>query len=170
MSKSKRFVHITNPKDLKTGNFYIRAVVNCHDSFWIEIFKVVQAPFFKIEKYMGGNWKFTCHDGCSTNIHRKKYIDEKFFSSYSGDFSTKGYYNKDEELVRVKIRDVCLLPFSNKAFNFLKANSQNVIQFLKVFNPGVNFTPEFIEKLKQDWKFQKYLDDECHKELMNYRD
>lgn len=170
MSKSKKFKAITNPMDLKAGNFYIRAVVNCHGDFWIEKFKVVQAPFFKIEEHMGGNWKFKEHDAEATNIHRKKYIDERYLTDYTGGRSTKVYYDCNERLVRVKIQDTCLLAFSNKAMSFLKANSENVFQFLQAINPEVTFTKELVDSLENDWKFQKYLDDESHKEMLNYPD
>jgi hypothetical protein len=156
MARSKKFKAITNPKDLKAGNFYIRAVVNYRGDFWIEIFKVVQAPFFKIEPHMGGNWKFTLHGGYSKDVHRKKYIDERFFSDYCGRVSTKGFYDKNEELVSVKMRSTALLPFSNKAEEFLKVNSGDVFEFLQAINPDLNITAELVKKLKDEWVFNKY--------------
>lgn len=45
---------VKSERDVKGGQFYIRAVVNCHGDHWVEVFRIVGKAFNTDSKHMKG--------------------------------------------------------------------------------------------------------------------
>lgn len=165
MSKSKKFKTITEPSGLNTGNTYIRAVVNCHGKFWLEIFTVVKKPSLQNIKHMGKNQVFDIRPLHETYSKRRNKVDEGRFVSSFVKHGMLHSVNPDTG-VRTDVLDGALFSFSNKVFNFLKNNMGDVKQFLQAINPAVTVTDEIMKPIQDEFDFMIHMDEESHKQLM----
>lgn len=165
MSKSKKFKTISTPTGLNTGRTYIRAVVNCHGKFWLEIFTVVKKPTLQDIKNMGKNWMFDIRPLHETYSKRRTKVDEGRFVFSFVEHRKLNSVNPDTG-VKTVVLDGALFPFSNKVFSFLKNNMGDVKQFLQAINPDVLVTDEVMKPIQEDFDFMIYMDEESHKQLM----
>lgn len=165
MSKSKKFNTIKDPAGLNTGNTYIRAVVNCHGKFWLEIFTVVKKPTLQDIKTMGKNWMFDIKPLHETYSKRRTKADKGCFVSSFVNHRKLHSINR-ETGVKTVVFDGALFPFSNKVFNFLKNNMGDTKQFLQAINPTVTITDEVMKTIQEEFDFMIFMDEEQYKQLM----
>ena len=127
---------VKSERDVKGGQFYIRAVINYTGDHWIEVFRIVGKAFNTESIHMPGYRKLT-------TVRKESYSPKEYlYESYTGDLGIgrKGGF---------------LLEYSSKVHSYLKSLSK------REFNDVVNCTSlndgEWESKL-DDWEFQKYMD------------
>lgn len=140
-----KFNRVKSEHDVKGGQFYIRAVVNCHGDHWIEVFRLVGKAYNCDSKYMKGDRKIK-QIGYRGTRHET--------DSYTGDLgiARKGGF---------------LLEYSNKLQNYLLSLDKR--QFNDVVWNKVH-TDEEWKRLLLDWECQRDIDEEMHREMMRYYD
>lgn len=138
---------IKTEKQLKAGN-YIRAVINYKGVFWIEYQQLVGKPFNCKSKVMNKDRQINTKDS------KGKYYNPKewYLSSLS------------EEIGGIKRKNVfktVLIPFSNKAWNYLKS-FKDLRSFAAATN-GVRSTDEQYKEFLDDVEFHKWQDETYEK-------
>lgn len=159
--RSKKLKPIKDQKGLVVGNFYIRALVNCHGEFWIEIYKVTKKPTLKNTWGVQKAWLF---DYSVTNNNRS------YLSKDAHVTDATGYYERGRNLIDYRYKDLCskvLLPFSNKAYNYLK-KQKTLKDFIQALNPGVAITEKMMDEIIFQFDMQKRDDAKMHEELMRH--
>lgn len=157
----QKLKHIKDHTSLVVGNYYIRALVNCHGVFWIDVYKVTKAPTLKNtwgkEKAWLFDYSFT--DNNRTYLRKDSHVTD-----------ATGYYEHGRNLVNYRYKNLyakVLLPFSNKAYNYLK-QQKTLKEFIQALNPGTAITEKMMDEIIFQFDMQKHEDDKMHEELMRH--
>ncbi len=126
-----KITRVKSERNVKGGQFYIRAVVNYQGDHWIEVFRIVGKAFNTESKHMPGHRKL--------KTVRGRYKNESYTSDLG--IGRKGGF---------------LFEYSNKVHNYLKSLSKR--EFNDVVNCTSLNDAEWYAQLS-DWKFQKEMDD-----------
>lgn len=122
---------IFNKKDLRAGA-HIRAVVNCHGSFWVEYINILGKPYYK---YSVGN----------------KYLVVDYDATYKGSvkktISQNHLADMGINVQRREFTNAVTIPFTSKAWEFLSS-----IKDLRTFYDVIN------NRRITDKEFQKETD------------
>lgn len=130
---------IRKESEIKGGTWYIRAVINCHGSFWIETHKVHGRPFDSKAK-------------CFKGEHRRQ-IRQASKYDWGGE-----YYLESLGVGSTEVFGVRMIPFSAAAFNLLSG-----IKDVRSFADAINnrkVTDEEFAHAQSDWAFMKHMDEE----------
>lgn len=165
MSKSRKFKNIKDHTGFKTGKTYIRAVVNCHGTFWLEIFTVTKKPTLLDIKHMGKNWMFDIKPVHRVYSKLRNKLDTGRFVSSFIDQPNLCATNYTTGVV-TEVESGSSFPFSNKVLNYLESNMGNVKQFLQAINPNVTITDEVMAPIQEYFDFMIHVDEESHKKYM----
>lgn len=138
---------IKTEKALKAGS-YIRAVINCHGKFWIEYLVLVGKPFNSKSKVMNGGRQIKNRAGARTWLYGQ---DQWYLTSLSSDLNPRS-------LNRINAFKTVLIPFSNKAWNYLTA-IKDLRDFAAATN-GIRSTDKQYENAYWEWECNKQYDEQ----------
>lgn len=129
---------VKTERDVKGGQFYIRAVINHHGNHWVEVFRIVGKAFNTDSKHMKG--------------YRKLRTEGRYsYESYTGDLGIgrKGGF---------------LFEYSSKVHNYLLSLTKR--EFNDVVNQSQLSDFDWVCQVA-DWKWQKEADDEFNRSYEN---
>lgn len=137
---------IKKETDLKAGP-YIRAVINCHGEFWMEYLILVGRVFTCKSKVMGRQYRQMTSKEFS---RRYRTSEDWYLSSLSGELNNRA--------IRVNPFKTVLIPYSNKAWNYLKL-IKNVRDFAEATN-GFRSTDRQFEDFIDECERMRYYDEQ----------
>jgi len=141
--KAKR---ITHRNQLVGGQFYIRALANCHGRVWFDVIQVAGQPF----KYK---------DETASSLLRDSFQIIQISRRYGWDKgkNRREYFTSDLGADHGGHRQKTLYPFSNKLALHLTELSKDKRKFCE-FIDNKQYTDKEWAELQHDWEWQAYMD------------
>lgn len=140
----KNFKRVTDIKNVAAGQFYIRAIINCHGCVWFEIFRVFGKPFKTKEMWLGG-------------IMKSPKPEVKVLRKETGKHSKFNILHI-ETLLSSKSETSALFRYGNDIMTFLNDNKNNRRALMSLFK-GSPVNDLDMATALAEWEHFAYMDD-----------